>query len=143
MAEVVVRTLAEKEGLAESLTVESAGTGNWHVGQGADHRAVRVLRSRGYDASTHRARQFDAGDVASIDLLVALDGGHLRALHALAPAPEDRAKIRLLRSFDPDADSPDVVDPYYGDDAGFAEVLNQVEAAAPWLLAHVRRELGR
>lgn len=143
MAEVVVRTLADKEGLAESLTVESAGTGDWHVGQGADTRALRVLRSRGYDGSTHIARQFDAGNLTSIDLLVALDGGHLRALQALARTAEDRAKIRLLRSFDPDADSPDVADPYYGDDTGFAQVLDQVEAAVPGLLAQVRRELGR
>jgi protein-tyrosine phosphatase len=143
MAEVVLRSMAEKEGLADSLTVESAGTGGWHVGRGADHRALRALRSRGYDGTAHRARQFDPRDLSGIDLLVALDGGHARALRSLAGTPRDREKVRLLRSFDPDADSPDVADPYYSDDAGFAEVLDQVEAAAPGVLDHVRRELGR
>jgi protein-tyrosine phosphatase len=143
MAEVVVRSLAEQEGLAAALVVESSGTGDWHVGRGADPRALDVLRSRGYDGTAHRARQVDPRDLSSIDLLVALDRGHARALRSLARTPEDRGKIRLLRSFDPDADSADVADPYLGDVAGFAAVLDQVEAAAPGLLAHVRAELAR
>lgn len=143
MAEVVVRSLLEEQGLDDVVVVESSGTGDWHVGEQADRRALAALAARGYDASTHRARQFDAGDLSSVDLVVALDRGHERALRSWARTAGDRAKVRLLRSFDPGAASPDVDDPYYGEDHGFDAVLEQVEAAAPGLVAHVRQELGR
>jgi protein-tyrosine phosphatase len=78
-----------------------------------------------------------------MDLVVALDVSHQRALRSWARSPRDRAKVRLLRSFDPDADDLEVIDPYYGADADFETVLDQLEAAADGLLEHVRRELGR
>ena len=68
------------------------------------------------------------------DLLLALDGSHLRDLRRLAPESD----VRLLRSFDPQADSPDVDDPYYGSLADFERVLAEVVAAAPGLVAHLR-----
>jgi protein-tyrosine phosphatase len=143
MAEVIVRALAQEQGLDDVLVLESSGIGDWHVGERADHRAVATLAAHGYDGGAHRAREFDRDDFANIDLVVALDRSHERALRSWARTPADRAKVRLLRSFDPDADGPDVVDPYYGDDAGFADTLGQLEAAAHGLLAHVRHELGR
>ena len=143
MAEAILRAAAEKKELADVVTVESFGTGEWHVGHPADPRAVATLASRGYDGSAHRARQFQRGHFESADLVVALDRGHERALRALAATEEDRSKVQLLRSFDPDADSPDVADPYYEEDAAFAEVLEQLEAAAPGLLEHARHQLGR
>ena len=72
--------------------------------------------------------------------MVALDSGHARDLRRLVP-PGDR--VRLLRSFDPGADGTDVADPYDGDDAGFTTVVEQVRAAVPGLLAHVRADLDR
>jgi len=142
MAEVVVRTLAEKNGLADVLELGSYGTGDWHVGEPADPRAVTTLAARGYDGSSHRARQFEVADFDRLDLVVALDHGHAQTLRTWARTPEQRAKVRLLRSFDPAADHAEVADPYYGDDAHFAEVLDQVEASAVGLLEHVRRSVG-
>ena len=95
-------------------------------------RAAALLRAEGY-ADDHAARRFDALDA---DLVVALDRGHARALRALVPDPD---RVRLLRSFDPDAPADaDVPDPYYGDDAGFTEVLAMVRAAVPGLVDWVR-----
>ena len=143
MAEAVVRGRAEQEGLGDAVAVESFGTGDWHVGHPADPRAVAALAGAGYDGSEHRARQFQRGHFDEADLVIALDSGHEHALRTLAASEEDRAKVRLLRSFDPDAGSSDVADPYYEEDDAFVEVLEQVEAAAPGLLEHARRELGR
>lgn len=143
MAETVVRAMADRRGLGDSLVLSSSGTGDWHVGEPADRRAVAALAARGYDASNHRARQFDPSDFDSVDLVVALDSSHAQALRGWARTAQNRAKVRLLRSFDPSADGHEVADPYYGDDDHFDEVLDQVEAAAEHLLAHVRRELGR
>jgi protein-tyrosine phosphatase len=143
-AEVVLRRLLERDGLAELVRVDSAGLGDWHVGQRADRRSAAALRARGYDADGHRARQFVAADFADRDLVVALDSGHLADLLALAPTEADRAKVRLLGSYaGPRADGAldgdlDVPDPYYGGEAGFELVLDLVEAACRGLLTELR-----
>lgn len=139
MAESVFRAHVADAGLAGLVETDSAGTGGWHEGDGADPRTVSVLEAAGYEGG-HRARQFRASWFAGLDLVIALDGGHLRDLRALAPTPEDAAKVRLLRSYDPAATTSetDVPDPYYGSIEGFEECLELVEAASPGLLNAVR-----
>ncbi|MFF9013191.1 low molecular weight protein-tyrosine-phosphatase [Streptomyces sp. NPDC014870] len=137
MAESVFRARVEEAGLADTVEVDSAGTGGWHEGHAADPRTVAVLEDRGY-ASEHTARQFRASWFPVLDLVIALDEGHVRELRRLAPTPEDAAKVRLLRSYDPAADDLDVPDPYYGGAEGFEECLDMVEAASEGLLAAVR-----
>jgi protein-tyrosine phosphatase len=145
-AEVVLRRLLADEGLADRVRADSAGIGGWHVGRGADARAVAALRARGYDAQPHRARQFRVADFAERDLVVALDSGHERDLLALAPTAEDRDKIRLLRSYDAAAPSGsgdlDVPDPYYGSEDGFEHVLDLVESACRRLLEEIREDVS-
>ena len=143
MAAVVLDHRAAAAGLGDVVAVDSAGTGDWHIGERADQRAVAALAAAGYDGSRHRARQFDPSDFATVDLVVALDRGHERTLRAWAPDAPARDTVRLLRSFDPDATDLEVADPYYGAAEGFALVLAQVEAAVPGLLAHVRRAMSR
>jgi protein-tyrosine phosphatase len=133
IAALVFSARLEEEGLADRVRVTSAGTGSWHVGEAADRRARRVLAAHGYSTS-HVAAQVDE-DHLSADLLVALDSGHAAELRELLA--ED-SRLRMLRSFDPDADDEDVADPYYGDYAGFEVVLEQVEAAMPGLVEWVR-----
>lgn len=139
MAESVFRAHVAEAGLEALVEVDSAGTGGWHEGDGADPRTVSVLEAAGY-AQDHRARQFRRSWFARLDLVIALDAGHLRDLRALAPTPEDAAKVRLLRSYDPTAGAAeaDVADPYYGSLDGFEECLELVEAASPGLLDAVR-----
>jgi len=141
MAEHVFRRHVEDAGLGGLVAVESAGTGVWREGEGANPRTVSVLEENGY-ASTHTARQFRASWFPALDLVIALDEGHLRKLHRLARTPEDAARTRLLRSFDPAAgDALDVPDPYSGDREDYEKCLEMVEAASGGLLAAVRREL--
>ncbi|MEU4061893.1 low molecular weight protein-tyrosine-phosphatase [Streptomyces wedmorensis] len=141
MAEHVFRRQVEEAGLGGTVEVDSAGTGGWHEGDGADPRTVAVLEENGY-TSAHVARQFRASWFPTLDLVIALDEGHLRELRALARTPEEAARIRLLRSYDPAARSGlDVPDPYYGGREGFEECLEMVEAASGGLLAAVRAEL--
>ncbi|MBP2473895.1 protein-tyrosine phosphatase [Crossiella equi] len=135
IAAIVCREHLRRAGLAEVVTVTSAGTGPWHVGERADHRARAVLAEHGYD-STHTAAQVGAPH-ADADLFLALDAGHARELARLVDG-----EVRLLRSFDPVAgDDLDVPDPYYGGRADFVEVLAMVEAAMPGLLDWVRQRL--
>ncbi|MEU2258839.1 low molecular weight protein-tyrosine-phosphatase [Streptomyces sp. NPDC019645] len=138
MAESVFRARVEDAGLDGLVVVDSAGTGGWHEGDGADARTVDVLREHGYP-SRHVARQFRPSWFARLDLVIALDEGHLRELRRLAPTAADAAKVRLLRSYDPAAGADlDVPDPYYGGTDGFEECLDMVEAASEGLLAAVR-----
>ncbi|MFF7970471.1 low molecular weight protein-tyrosine-phosphatase [Streptomyces sp. NPDC007905] len=141
MAEAVFRARVQEAGLAELVEIDSAGTGGWHEGEGADPRTVSVLREHGYGTG-HTARRFQPSWFAAIDLVIALDTGHLKALRRLAPTEEDARKVRLLRSYDPAADDDlDVPDPYYGGRDGFEECLEMVEAASTGLLAAVRAQL--
>src|SRR6476646_10579706 len=83
MAESVFRAHVERAGLDELVEVDSAGTGGWHEGDGADERTVAVLEAGGYE-SDHAARQFQASWFSRLDLVIALDTGHLKALRRLA-----------------------------------------------------------
>jgi protein-tyrosine phosphatase len=124
-AEAVLKTLCVQAGV--ELRIESAGVGDWHVGDPPDERAQRHARSRGYDLSAQRARQVQMHDFEQFDLILAMDRGHLRALRGMAPT-QHHPKIRL---FVADADVPD---PYYGGAAGFERVLDLVEERCRLLL---------
>jgi protein-tyrosine phosphatase len=145
-AEAVLRRRLADTGLAEEVVVDSAGLGDWHVGEGADERSAAALRARGYPAWVHEAKQFTVADFADRDLVVALDAGHERDLRGLARSAADRAKIRMLRSYDPGAATDpaglDVPDPYFGGEQGFEHVLDLVEAACAGLLADVEAGLA-
>jgi protein-tyrosine phosphatase len=137
-AEAVMRHLVEQAGMSDAVDVESAGTGPWHVGEAPDARARQTARARGI-RMTGRGQQFQCRDFARFDYVIAMDGENFAALAAMAPDVAARAKLRLLRSFDP-ASPPeaDVPDPYYGGPRGFEDVLDICEAACRGLLAELR-----
>ncbi len=140
-----MRDLLRREGLDGVVEVDSAGTGGWHVGDPPDRRSAAEAKRRGI-AMTGSARQVAAADFADYDLLLAMDRANHRALLALAPDGEARARVRMLRSFDPEAvaagDLP-VPDPYYGEGDGFALVYELVQAACRGLLEELRPSLDR
>jgi protein-tyrosine phosphatase len=140
MAEKMFADQVQRRGLGDAVRVTSAGTGNWHVGEGADGRAARVLREHGY-ACDHTAAQVD-DDHLTADLVVALDRNHVRMLRHLG-VQDDR--LRMLRSFDPrsGAHTPDVDDPYYGEARDFERTYDVIEAALPGLHAWVDERLER
>lgn len=129
-AEGVLRHLASERSL--ELRIESAGVGDWHIGDPPDERALRHAKSRGYDLSAQRARQVRAQDFEEFDMILAMDRGHLRALQKMAPA-QHHAKIRLFVA------GSDVPDPYYGGAEGFEKVLDLVEAQCRRLIDELRQ----
>ncbi|GHE44567.1 low molecular weight protein-tyrosine-phosphatase [Streptosporangium violaceochromogenes] len=135
MAEVVLRRSLADHGLGDLVTVDSAGTSDWHQGGPMDERAAKTLADHGYDGSSHRAAAFSPDRFARTGLVLAMDRENLRALRRRAPAGAD---IRLLRSFDPAApEGAEVPDPYYGGPEDFVGVLEMVEAACEGLAAHL------
>lgn len=144
MAESVLRAELDRAGLGDAVTVDSAGTGDWHVGGRMDSRARAELGRRGYDGARHRARQVEPSWLAERDLVLAMDQHNLVELRRMAgDRPAERNRIRLLRSFDPRS-SPDaeVPDPYDGRTASFGTVLDLVEAAARGLAGELRAALA-
>ena len=128
-AEAVLRHLSGKAGI--ELHIESAGLGDWHIGQPPDERSQHHARQRGYDLSAQRARQVRAQDFEDFDMILAMDRGHLRALQKMAPR-QHHAKIRLFHA------NLDVPDPYDGDADGFEMVLDLVEAQCRRLLQELQ-----
>ena len=142
IGEQVLRAALADSGLADRVRVSSAGIGDWHVGQGANERTIRVLAAAGYPTD-HRARQITRRSLADVDLALAADRGHFAELQAMI-SDEDKAdkdKVVLFRSFDPDADSDEVPDPYFGPDSGFDEVLAMTQSAVPGIVEEIRRRL--
>src|SRR5271155_664854 len=138
-AEGVMRSLVEEAGLQGTIELDSAGTGAWHVGSPPDQRAVAAARARGIALDGY-ARQVTVDDVEDFDLVIAMDRANLRELRRLARGEQERAKIRLLREFDPASagtEEPEVPDPYYGAPGGFDEVLGLVDAACNGLLGQI------
>jgi protein-tyrosine phosphatase len=115
-------------------TLDSAGTGDWHVGHPPDRRAIAEARRRGVDISGLRARQLRAADFTDFDLILAADDTNLRDARALCPAGA-RAELRLMLDLVPGRAGESVTDPYYGDDGGFAATWDDVSAVAAALVA--------
>jgi protein-tyrosine phosphatase len=123
LGEGVLRQAVMTRGLR--IRIDSAGTGNWHVGKSPDKRSIAEARRRGVDISKQRARQWTTADFKSYDVILAMDSNNLKNLQALARSAEDADKVKLLLP-----DGSDVPDPYYGNAEDFAHVYDLVEQAA-------------
>ncbi|HMG65458.1 MAG TPA: low molecular weight protein-tyrosine-phosphatase [Streptosporangiaceae bacterium] len=130
-AEVVLREELDRAGLGGRVTVESAGTGDWHIGGPMDPGARAELARRGYDGSAHVARQITADWRGAYDLFVVMDRMNLANLRRMFADGPAQARIRLMRSFDPAApDGAEVPDPYHGTPAEYGAAFDLVLAAA-------------
>jgi protein-tyrosine phosphatase len=139
-AEGVMAHLVAQAGLTGKIAVDSAGTAGYHIGERPDRRTIATAKLHGVELPS-RARKFEREDFARFELVLAMDGSNRQDLLRLAPDDAARAKVLLLRDFEPGA-GPDasVPDPYYGEQAGFEEVFAICERACTGLLAHLRRE---
>ena len=140
MAEGVFRKVAVDAGLLDHLVIDSAGTGNWHVGDPPDPRAQAATSLRGIDISGLRARQVSSQDFDNFDLLLAMDQSNHSDLTSLG-AGEAVDRVRLFLDYVPDLGLRDVPDPYYGGKDGFDDVLNLVELASEGLLRELQSGL--
>ncbi len=134
MAEGAMRAAAEQAGL--ELTIDSAGTGDWHVGNPPDPRAVAEAGANGVDIAGLRARQVTREDFMRFTHVLALDDQNLRNLEALAPS-DASAELALLLDMVPGREGEPVADPYFGGDEGFQQTWADVTAAAQALVARL------
>ena len=115
-----------KRGLADQITVDSSGTGGWHLGQAPDSRSTAAAAKRGYDLSALRARQLSREDFFRFDYILAMDRSNLADLQAVAPA-DYAGELALFLSYANNGTREEVPDPYYGSGDGFTAVLDLVE----------------
>lgn len=147
MAEVVLRAELTRAGLASRVAVDSAGTGDWHVGQSMDLGAQAQLERNGYDGSAHRARQFDSSWLTKRDLVLAMDASNLANLRHMAssiPADLPVPPAILIRLFGEVAGlgGVDVPDPYGGAPVEFARVLAMLQAGMATLVGRLPEVLA-
>jgi len=129
----VFQQLLETRGFDHLVQVDSAGTGDWHIGLPPDQRASASAARRGYDLSPLRARQVVAADFREYDYILAMDAQNLSNLRKLAPA-NFAGELQLFLHYARGVDEREVPDPYYGGLDGFDHVLDLVENAARGLL---------
>jgi protein-tyrosine phosphatase len=127
-------------GLGQVVTIDSAGTHNYHSGSPPDRRSQEHAALRGYDLSDLRARQINAKDLGKFDLILVMDYDNLELVRSICPCGQE-SKVRRLTEFCLIQNSPVVPDPYYGGPNGFDQVLDLVEDACEGLLHHVKGQI--
>lgn len=132
LAEAALRAEAAAAGV--DVVVDSAGTGDWHIGSPPDPRAQAVARRHGIDISSYAGRQVTAEDFRRFTHVFALDAENLKNLRRIRPA-DGTAALRLLMDMVPGREGTGVVDPYFGDEAGFDLTWDDVTRAARAIIA--------
>jgi protein-tyrosine phosphatase len=138
-AEVVMRDLVDQRGLADRIEIDSAGTGDWHIGEPPDPRATEAAARNGIEL-TGTARQVRPSDITDFDLIIAMDSSNHADLVAMSDGKTYH--ITLLRELAGDGDGDrDVPDPYFGGEDGFDEALEIIRRNCRVLLDRVEAEL--
>jgi protein-tyrosine phosphatase len=135
LAQGVFEDVLRREGLEGEVSVDSAGTGAWHVGSSPDERALSAASLRGVDISSQRARRIKPEDCRNFDYVLTMDEENYRAVAGLC---RGSAVVRPFLDFATDSPETAVPDPYYGGPDGFEHVLDLVEEASEGLLEDIR-----
>lgn len=139
-ADGVMRHLVAQAALDHRIHIDSAGTGGWHAGKGADDRMRRHAAARKYSLD-HIARQVREEDFHEFDLILVMDQQNLREIRPFNPSGDQMHKVRLFCEFAKDREETEVPDPYYGGAPGFEHVLDIVENGCMHLLQHIQTQL--
>lgn len=115
--------------LGDSFFIDSAGTGNWHIGKSPDKRSVLIAQKYGLDISSQKARQFQKSDFDEFDLIFVMDESNYMDVIALAESDEHKTKVRLILKELNNQPDFNVPDPYYGGNEGFEKVYNLLDDA--------------
>jgi len=135
-AEGVFRHVVKQRNMQDVISIDSAGTHAYHIGESPDSRSQATAKSRGVDLSAQRARKVEENDFERFDYVIAMDRSNYENLKQLA-TPEQQEKLHLFMDFTNDWDNAEVPDPYYGGGDGFTNVFDMVQSASEGLLDHI------
>ncbi len=142
-AEGIFRHQVHLATLSDQIVIDSAGTGNWHVGNPPDSRARAAATRRGYNIDQLKARQIEVEDFSRFEHIIAMDLSNLSDLRDIAsgsPGATGAEQIRLMLSFSDTTNQEEVPDPYFGGENGFNHVIDLLESACAGLLASIRKD---
>ncbi|MBY8962461.1 low molecular weight phosphotyrosine protein phosphatase [Flavobacterium sp. D11R37] len=125
---------------SDTFFVDSAGTGNWHVGQQPDKRSIATAKNRGLDISCQKARQFRVSDFEEFDHIYVMDASNYSNVVKLAPNEDAKAKVRLMMDVLYPGEGIDVPDPYFGGDEGFDKVYDMLDEACTLVADNLKKE---
>lgn len=126
LAEGILKDMIKENNL--DWTVDSAGTGSWHVGDSPDPRSVAVASTHGLDITLQRGRQIKPADLENYDLIFAMDSSNYQNILQLSSSEILHKKVQLIMNMDQPGMNQNVPDPYYGDD-GFEGVYQMLKLA--------------
>jgi len=149
IAEAVLRDRIERAGLSDLVIVDSAGTGDWHLGHDADPRTQAILTQKGYSL-THSARQITSSWIKELDIILVMDESNYTNVQTLIRESGREPELYMMRSFDPELThlgelhpELNVPDPYLDQEDGFAVVLEMIERAADAFVAGLPARLNQ
>ena len=123
----------------EHFTVDSAGTGDYHIGKNPDHRSIAIAKANGIDISQQNARQFTAQDFANYDYIFAMDGTNFQDILALAPDQQSKEKVKLILNELFENENVDVPDPYFGLENGFPIVYEMLDEVCTTIAENLKK----
>mgnify|MGYP006075800989 CR=1 FL=1 len=137
----VFEKMVNEAGLQQSITVDSCGTGDWHIGHSPDERSASAALARGYDLSHLRSRQINSNDFNQYDYILVMDQQNLLDVQAMCPS-DYSGKLELFLDYANNfSEATEVPDPYYGGLSGFDNVIDLVEDASTTLLSTLTSSL--
>lgn len=125
---------------AAHFTVDSAGTGDYHIGKKPDHRSIAVAKSKGLDISKQKARQFTSKDFTDYDYIFAMDGSNFQNILTLAPNDHSKSKVKLILNDLFLNENVDVPDPYFGLENGFETVYNMLDEVCEVISENLKKK---
>ena len=137
MAEGVFRQKAQELGV--DVTLDSAGTGSWHVGEAPDHRAQQTMKNHGIDISMLRGRQFSEADFDHFDRIYTMDSSNYQNVLKLAQSNDEREKVSMMLNEIYPGEHRSVPDPYFGEDDGFESVFGMLDRSAEKVLSELKK----
>lgn len=125
---------------SEYFTVDSAGTGNYHIGGPPDSRSIAIAKSKGINISHQKARQFSEHDFDDFNYIYAMDGSNYKNILALAPNQKSKEKVKLILNELFENENMDVPDPYFGLDNGFEIVYNMLDEVCEVIAERLKKK---
>ena len=141
LAEAIFKHKVEARGLEDVLSADSSGTSDYHIGEPPDERTIRNARKNGITID-HYGQQFTSEHLDRYDYVFAMDNRNRESINRLAKGKNSRAKIDLIRAFDPVGKGEEVPDPYFGGERGFQEVFEMLDRSIDGLIDYLVEEKG-
>jgi protein-tyrosine phosphatase len=141
LAEGILRDKLQKNGLENKITVDSAGTSNYHIGQTPDYRSTANAKKHGINISDLMGRQFTENDFDNFDMIFAMDSSNYDNIISLARNEKDKTKVDLFLNLNEPGKNRSVPDPYFGGEEGFENVFNLLDQACNFLIHELKQKV--